>query len=123
MTLLKDNENSIQIAMRSIDNDTELVESIANQFESAGSTKTLPYNFYTLHEQTDRRRDYITGKLGIAPFALNVTNQALTMAYGVKLKESEFTKLHSNVQTCVMIRMVMLLCLGCLHLLMLTVIS
>lgn len=92
MTLLKDNENSIQIAMRSIDNDTELVESIANQFESAGSTKTLPYNFYTLHEQADRRRDYITGKLGIAPFALNVTNQALTMAYGVKLKESEFTK-------------------------------
>lgn len=92
MTLLKDNENSIQIAMRSIDNDTELVESIANQFESAGSTKTLPYNFYTLHEQTDRRRDYITGKLGIAPFALNVTNQALTMAYGVKLKETEFTK-------------------------------
>lgn len=92
MTLLNDNENSIQIAMRSIDNDTELVESIANQFESAGSTKTLPYNFYTLHEQTDRRRDYITGKLGIAPFALNVTNQALTMAYGVKLKESEFTK-------------------------------
>lgn len=92
MTLLKDNENSIQIAMRSIDNDTELVESIANQFESAGSTKTLPYNFYTLHEQTDRRRDYITGKLGIAPFALNVTSQALTMAYGVKLKESEFTK-------------------------------
>lgn len=92
MTLLKDNENSIQIAMRSIDNDTELVENIANQFESAGSTKTLPYNFYTLHEQTDRRRDYITGKLGIAPFALNVTNQALTMAYGVKLKESEFTK-------------------------------
>lgn len=92
MTLLKDNENSIQIAMRSIDNDTELVESIANQFESADSTKTLPYNFYTLHEQTDRRRDYITGKLGIAPFALNVTNQALTMAYGVKLKESEFTK-------------------------------
>lgn len=92
MTLLKDNDNSIQIAMRSIDNDTDLVQNIANQFESAGSTKTLPYNFYTLHEQTDRRRDYITGKLGIAPFALNVTNQALTMAYGVKLKETEFTK-------------------------------
>lgn len=92
MTLLKDNDNSIQIAMRSIDNDTDLVQNIANQFNSAGSTKTLPYNFYTLHEQTDRRRDYITGKLGIAPFALNVTNQALTMAYGVKLKETEFTK-------------------------------
>lgn len=92
MTLLKDNDNSIQIAMRSIDNDTDLVQNIANQFDSAGSTKTLPYNFYALHEQTDRRRDYITGKLGIAPFALNVTNQALTMAYGVKLKETEFTK-------------------------------
>lgn len=92
MTLLKDNDNSIQIAMRSIDNDTDLVQNIANQFDSASSTKTLPYNFYTLHEQTDRRRDYITGKLGIAPFALNVTNQALTMAYGVKLKETEFTK-------------------------------
>lgn len=92
MTLLKDNDNSIQIAMRSIDNDTDLVQNIANQFDSAGSTKTLPYNFYTLHEQTDRRRDYITGKLGIAPFALNVTNQSLTMAYGVKLKETEFTK-------------------------------
>ena len=92
MTLLKDNDNSIQIAMRSIDNDTDLVQNIADQFDSTGSTKTLPYNFYTLHEQTDRRRDYITGKLGIAPFALNVTNQALTMAYGVKLKETEFTK-------------------------------
>lgn len=92
MTLLKDNDNSIQIAMRSIDNDTDLVQNIANQFDSVGSTKTLPYNFYTLHEQTDRRRDYITGKLGIAPFSLNVTNQALTMAYGVKLKETEFTK-------------------------------
>ncbi|YP_010510088.1 DNA helicase [uncultured phage cr29_1] len=92
MTLLKDNDNSIQIAMRSIDNDTDLVLNIANQFDSAGSTKTLPYNFYTLHELTDRRRDYITGKLGIAPFALNVTNLALTMAYGVKLKETEFTK-------------------------------
>ena len=78
--------------MRSIDNDTDLVQNIANQFDSAGSTKTLPYNFYTLHEQPDRRRDYITCKLGIAPFALNVTNQALTMAYGVKLKETEFTK-------------------------------
>lgn len=92
MTLLKDNDNSIQIAMRSIDNDTDLVESIAAQFESAGSTKTLPYNFYTLHEQTDRRRDYITGKLGIAPFALNVTNQALTMVYGVRFKDNDFTK-------------------------------
>lgn len=70
MTLLKDNDNSIQIAMRSIDNDTDLVQNIANQFDSAGSTKTLPYNFYTLHEQTDRRRDYITGKLGIAPLLL-----------------------------------------------------
>lgn len=92
MTLLKDNDNSIQIAMRSIDNDTELVESIAAQFDNAGSTKTLPYNFYTLHEQTDRRRDYITGKLGIAPFALNVTNQALTMVYGVRFKDNDFTR-------------------------------
>jgi hypothetical protein len=71
---LKDSENSINSLYKSIDNDTELITSISDQVEETGSTKGDPYNFGTLHEQVIRKNDYITGKTGIGPFALNVTN-------------------------------------------------
>jgi hypothetical protein len=48
------------------------------------NTKYESYNFGTLHEQTNRKNDYITGKKGIGPFALNVTNHELTRLYGLK---------------------------------------
>lgn len=93
ITLLKDTDNSINSLYKSIDNDTELITSIADQVPETGSTKDEPYNFGTLHEQVIRKNDYITGKTGIGPFALNVTNQVLTQLYGVKFKDTEFTRL------------------------------
>lgn len=92
MTLLKDVENSINCLYRSIDNDTDLAESLSKQLPISKSNKHLAYNFGTLHEQVERRNDYINGKNGIGPFALNVTNQMLTYLFGVKFKDTKFTK-------------------------------
>lgn len=91
LTVLKD-KKSLNILYKSIDNDTELVTSIADEIPEQGNTKSVAYNFGTLHEQVTRKNDYITGKTGIGPFALNVTNHILTTLYGVKFKESSFTK-------------------------------
>lgn len=90
LTVLKD-KKSLNILYKSIDNDTELVTSIADEIPEQGNTKSVAYNFGTLHEQVTRKNDYITGKTGIGPFALNVTNHILTTLYGVKFKESSFT--------------------------------
>lgn len=92
MTLLKDVENSINCLYRSIDNDTDLAQSLSKQLPISESNKHLAYNFGTLHEQVERRNDYINGKNGIGPFALNVTNQMLTYLFGVKFKDTKFTK-------------------------------
>ena len=92
LTVLKD-KKSLNILYKSIDNDTELVTSIADEIPEQGNTKSVAYNFGTLHEQVTRKNDYITGKTGIGPFALNVTNHILTTLYGVKFKESSFTKM------------------------------
>ena len=92
LTVLKD-KKSLNILYKSIDNDTELVTSIADEIPEYGNTKSVAYNFGTLHEQVTRKNDYITGKTGIGPFALNVTNHILTTLYGVKFKESSFTNI------------------------------
>lgn len=92
LTVLKD-KKSLNILYKSIDNDTELVTSIADEIPEQGNTKNVAYNFGTLHEQVTRKNDYITGKTGIGPFALNVTNHILTTLYGVKFKESSFTNI------------------------------
>ena len=92
MTLLKDTENSIHSLYKSIDNDTELLTDIAEQIPEQGSNKARAYNFGSLHEQVIRRNDYITGKFGIGPYALNVTNQELTRCFNVSFKKTKFTE-------------------------------
>ena len=92
MTLLKDVENSINCLYRSIDNDTDLAQSLAKQLPAQQSNKHLAYNFGTLHEQVERRNDYINGKKDIAPFALNATSHIMTYLFGVKFKDTKFTK-------------------------------
>lgn len=88
MILLKDTENSLNHLYKPIDNDTELVTDVSDYIEEHSSTKDSPYNFGTLHEQVIRKNDYITGKKGIAPFALNSTSHALCRLYGVKFKRT-----------------------------------
>lgn len=75
------------ILHRSIDADTKLLKDVLAEVESGSSTEELPYSFYSLSTQTERKDDYITGKIGIGPFALNNNNHILTMLYGVKFKQ------------------------------------
>lgn len=88
----KDNggPRNVQILHRSIDNDTELAKSVLKDIEGSGKSKTeTPYSFYSLARQTASKNDYITGKVGIGPFALNNNNQILTMIYHVSFRESQ----------------------------------
>ena len=88
----KDNggPRNVQILHRSIDNDTDLAKSVLKDIEGSGKSKTeSPYSFYSLARQTASKNDYITGKIGIGPFALNNNNQILTMIYHVSFRESQ----------------------------------
>lgn len=88
----KDNggPRNVQILHRSIDNDTDLAKSVLKDIEGSGKSKTeTPYSFYSLARQTASKNDYITGKVGIGPFALNNNNQILTMIYHILFRESQ----------------------------------
>lgn len=88
----KDNggPRNVQILHRSIDNDTDLAKSVLKDIEGSGKSKTeSPYSFYSLARQTASKNDYITGKIGIGPFALNNNNQILTMIYHISFRESQ----------------------------------
>lgn len=81
---------NVQILHRSIDNDTDLAKSVLKDIEGSGKSKIeTPYSFYSLARQTASKNDYITGKVGIGPFALNNNNQILTMIYHVSFRESQ----------------------------------
>jgi hypothetical protein len=80
------------VLYKSIDNETQLVKKPAGLIPETSSVKHVAYNFGTLHEQVERKKDFITGKTGIGPFALNVTNNILCRLFGVSFRESEVTK-------------------------------
>ena len=86
ITLLID-PKSQHILHRPIDNDTDLLKGVLAEIEQSSGTQEMPYGFYSLSTQTERKDDYITGKIGIGPFALNNNNHILTMLYGVKFKD------------------------------------
>ena len=77
---------------KTVDTDTELLRNVSDKLQGATSYKHHAFNFGTLHEQIDRKNDYITGKTGIGPYALNVTNQELTRLSRVKFAETTVTK-------------------------------
>ena len=86
LTLLLDPE-SMNYTHRSIDNDTKLLKDVLKDIEGSNQGREeKPYAFYTLATQTERKNDYITGKIGIGPFALNNNNHILTMMYNVRFK-------------------------------------
>ena len=83
-------QRTSNILHRSIDNDTELLKKIIRDLESNIKAKhEEPYGFYSLSAQTESKDDYITGKIGIGPFALNNNNHILTMMYHVRFKHIE----------------------------------
>lgn len=75
---------------RSIDNDTQLA---LDALDEIGTTDTIeteqPYQFYDITTQTSVKNSYITGKIGIGPFALNNNNHILTWLYHVSFKPTK----------------------------------
>lgn len=92
MTLLLDAKNTGHILYKSIDNDTALVKTPAEEIPDLGKLQQTAFNFGTLREQVERKKDFMIGKTGIGPFALNVTNNVLCRLYGMEFEESSFTK-------------------------------
>lgn len=71
----------------SIDDDTELLTSIVADLDEGVNKNTLnPYQVATLSFQANTKDKFVTGKVGIGPFALNNNSQILTMLYGVKFR-------------------------------------
>lgn len=91
ISLLKDSRSiddtttrSMQVGDASIDNDTKLLTDIVEDLEGSLEEDLDPYDTYSLWRNTSIRDQFITGKFGIGPFALNNNNHILTMLYGVR---------------------------------------
>ena len=49
-----------------------------------------PFTPYSLWANAETKTEFITGKFGIGPFALNNNSHILTMLYGVKFRQDGF---------------------------------
>lgn len=95
IAMLKDSKSFNNLETRSmhygdasIDSDTKLLTDIVDDIEIISDESIDPYDTYSLWRNTQIRDQFITGKFGIGPFALNNNNHILTMLYGVKFKET-----------------------------------
>lgn len=91
IALLKDSKSEDNVETRSmhygdasIDCDTEPLIAIVEDLEQNTNEDLDPYDTYSLWRNTSIRDQFITGKFGIGPFALNNNNHILTMLYGLK---------------------------------------
>lgn len=82
-------DETVNVAHRSIDNDTELFTSkkdgvIAKLDKSPDKVveEVMPYDAYTLRKQTSTKNLFVGGKDSIGPHALNNNSHILTMLYG-----------------------------------------
>lgn len=94
ISILRD-DNGVHIAHRSIDNDTDLLKDVLADIEEGreAQSEVMPYDFYCLRTHTRSKNDFLTGKTGIGPFALNNNSQVLTMLYGVTFKQNSLMDL------------------------------
>lgn len=75
---------------RSIDNDTQLALDALKEIDGDGDiTEEQPYQFYDITTQTDTKDQYVTGKIGIGPYALNNNNHILTWLYHVSFRPNK----------------------------------
>jgi hypothetical protein len=90
LSVLKDSDHSFQDLNGSIDNDTSFLTEIRDDLREGIQKETLmPYSGYILREQSNTKNVFISGKFGIAPFALNNNMHILMQLYNVKLDDSE----------------------------------
>ena len=75
----------------SIDGDTKLLKDIIKDLEEGLPEQQLdPFTPYSLWANAETKTEFITGKFGIGPFALNNNSHILTMLYGVRFKQDGF---------------------------------
>lgn len=75
----------------SIDGDTKLLKDIVKDLEEGGEGQELdPFTPYSLWANAQTKTEFITGKFGIGPFALNNNSHILTMLYGVRFVKDSF---------------------------------
>lgn len=85
LAILKNTDVASNILHGSIDTDSELVKSVIRDIEATKTKEALlPYESYMLRVQSQTKDEFITGKVGIGPFALANNIHVLTMLYGVK---------------------------------------
>lgn len=81
---------SMHMLHASIDNDTDLLKDVIKDLEEGRKKKTVaPYEPYMLRSQCRAKDEFITGKNGIGPFALNNNSQILTTLYEVEFEDSK----------------------------------
>lgn len=82
----------------SIDGDTKLLKDIVKDLEEGSEGQELdPFTPYSLWANAQTKTEFITGKFGIGPFALNNNSHILTMLYGVRfIKDSFLGRLGMN---------------------------
>ena len=86
---------SMHMLHASIDNDTSLLDDVIHDLEQSSIKKPLhSYDSYALRHMCRAKDDFITGKYGIGPYALNNNSQVLTTLY-----EVEFAPEHSSIMT------------------------
>lgn len=75
---------------RSIDNDTALVDNVLEEIEDNALVPSYePMRFGCLHTQVYIKSTFISGKKGIAPFALNNNSHIFTMLYNISFAKSD----------------------------------
>lgn len=84
ITLLMD-KNSHNTKWRPIDADTELWKEVYDDLYSTSSNPVESMRQDTIAYQTNQKNNFVTGKIGIGPYALNNNNHIYTMLYGISL--------------------------------------
>jgi hypothetical protein len=84
ITLLMDKQ-SAKTKWRPIDADTELWEEVYKDLYPNSQQPVESMSQDTIAYQTEQKNNFVVGKIGIGPFALNNNNHIYTMLYGISL--------------------------------------
>ena len=79
---------TIQYLHRSIDNDTSLVRNTHDKLVKRQESVEETFGFGSINTQVNIKKQFINGKFGIGPYALNNNAQILTMLYKVKFADN-----------------------------------
>ena len=80
--------NGFHYCYRSVDKDTSLVDDLlANLQRGSVVARWLAWQAGSLAFQVAKKAEFMVGKVGIGPFALNNNSQILTQTFGVKFKK------------------------------------